>query len=1175
VQKWVCIVLMGVALFLGQPLRAQKEGAVWHFGNKAGLDFKNSYPLPVAGGKTRFAEGVASISDQNGNLLFYTDGQTVYNRNHEIMSTESLSGSPSGTQSSIILPKPGSGHLYYIITVDKAVSALTPNYKGLTYSLVDMNQNNSMGAVLLPCNIPMPGSASTLFTEKITAAKRNDGNYWIIAHQFGTWAFYEYLLTDQGISLESTPTAGSEYHLDPADPANTNATGYLKFSPDGNYLVAAIQGMKIFELFKFYKSSGAIQQIATLSAGNTQNPVAQTGAAYGIEFSPTGKYLYGSSKTDGILYQWDISLPTEAEIKASAKILWDDPNVPCGALQLAKNGKIYVAFDGKPYLGVIRSPDFDSCDFLLRGASLISADGFEGISRFGLPNIPANFFSDTICYTHDCLNDTTLLYLASEDLVDEAPNWFVDNISITDAGPTFTPTYVFPHAGEYEITMVGSKNGVRTVFKRTIRIHPRPEFTVKDSTTYLCDNQSIVLHDGKYPFFGITDGSGVYTDGLRIIETPGIYRVTATNYEGCTTELKTRAIDVQKPKIDTIMVTPAICNGIDNGSIRIYLKEPRLPYKFEWADEPTDTPVRENLKPGSYSVIISIIGGCEPIDTTLTIESRKIDLKLTRSPEDTGKICAGDTITLTASGADSYGWAHDLSITTNQIKVTPDTTTIYKVTGSIGGACSTADSIEIKVYPDYRLNMGGDLTPCLGELVDLNIRDFEFGEKYTEFLWWNSSTNVTLQVIDDKKDLWLRVKDENGCFSYDSIDVAFQPAITVDLQRSPATPDVICPGDAITLTASGATYFEWEHQPGVIQNSVVVYPDHDTVYTVTGTNGGTCKVSQSITIRVRKISKLNLGPDRHACPGDTITLRPSEYDPGSIYSEWHWSTGETTDSLVIFQSMQGLALTVKDPGGCLTTDTIGIFFDPLPLFSTTQKDNSCFNSNDGSVEIMAGNDPTLFSYSINSGVWTNNPVFGNLPAGDYAFRVKLKEAPGCVSLPDTITITRPEPLAHQVTAMNPSCPECTNGEIRIHVTGGTPDYSFDWAGYNFHDSVFTHIAANTYTIFITDKLGCRDTVVYALTAGEMFIPNAFSPNGGTKNEKWMIRILDYRTNCLVQVYDRSGKLVFHNEGVYDPWDGTYRNEGKKLPAGTYFYQVVIDRDDSTIPIRKGTITILR
>ena len=100
-------------------LYAQKESANWYFGELAGLSFNTNNPVPLLNGKLITSEGCATISDPNGNLLFYTDGLTVYNRNHTVMQNgTNLFGDASSTQSAIIVPKPDDPNIYYIFTVD-------------------------------------------------------------------------------------------------------------------------------------------------------------------------------------------------------------------------------------------------------------------------------------------------------------------------------------------------------------------------------------------------------------------------------------------------------------------------------------------------------------------------------------------------------------------------------------------------------------------------------------------------------------------------------------------------------------------------------------------------------------------------------------------------------------------------------------------------------------------------------------------------------------------------------------------------------------------------------------------------------------------------------------------------------------------------------------------------
>eukprot|EP01035_Chromulina_nebulosa_P055523 gene55523-76076_t len=85
-------------------IQAQKENNIWYFGNNCGLDFSTTPPTALTNGKINTNEGCSSVSDAQGNLLFYTDGLTVWNKNHAVMDNGTgLKGNSSSTQSSVVV----------------------------------------------------------------------------------------------------------------------------------------------------------------------------------------------------------------------------------------------------------------------------------------------------------------------------------------------------------------------------------------------------------------------------------------------------------------------------------------------------------------------------------------------------------------------------------------------------------------------------------------------------------------------------------------------------------------------------------------------------------------------------------------------------------------------------------------------------------------------------------------------------------------------------------------------------------------------------------------------------------------------------------------------------------------------------------------------------------------
>ena len=114
------LLLLFLTLFVSTDiLIAQKESWNWYFGNHAALNFSTGTPVPLLNSALYGLEGTASISDSSGNLLFYTNGNVVYDSTHNLMQLGTgLSGNNSSTQSALIVKKPGSDSLYFLFTVD-------------------------------------------------------------------------------------------------------------------------------------------------------------------------------------------------------------------------------------------------------------------------------------------------------------------------------------------------------------------------------------------------------------------------------------------------------------------------------------------------------------------------------------------------------------------------------------------------------------------------------------------------------------------------------------------------------------------------------------------------------------------------------------------------------------------------------------------------------------------------------------------------------------------------------------------------------------------------------------------------------------------------------------------------------------------------------------------------
>ncbi|MBK7557807.1 MAG: hypothetical protein IPI54_05730 [Chitinophagaceae bacterium] len=205
---------------------AQKQANTWYFGNRVGLDFNYSPPLALNNGEANSFEGTASISDNNGKLLFYTNGNTVQNRRHDAMPNGiGLRGDISSTDNAVIVPMPGNDSMYYIFTIGSAMEE-EPVF---CYSIVDMKADGGYGDVIVK-NILIKDSV----LEKMAAIRHcNKRDTWIVIQHWKTDEYYAYLLTPSGLN---SPVISSTGFI--LSGTVLNSIGTLKFSSKGNKLAA-------------------------------------------------------------------------------------------------------------------------------------------------------------------------------------------------------------------------------------------------------------------------------------------------------------------------------------------------------------------------------------------------------------------------------------------------------------------------------------------------------------------------------------------------------------------------------------------------------------------------------------------------------------------------------------------------------------------------------------------------------------------------------------------------------------------------------------------------------------------------------------------------------------------------------------------------------------------------
>jgi hypothetical protein len=375
----------------------QKQGNIWHFGTRAGLDFKSGVPVVISGGKTGTdvplggnQEGTSCISDSAGNLLFYTGGATIWNRNHDPMPNGTgIMGGVSSTQTSIIVPKPGSNNLFFVFTSDEFQNYSQPWFpRGYRYSVIDMCQDSSRGDVLInQKNILLLDSS----TEKLAVCEDALGNgYWIMGHKMFSNKFYSWRLTSNGISNPVISNIGTIHGRDSIHHQWNagSAQGQMKFNSAGTKLALAIgnHDPATIEVFDFDKTTGIVSNFCHMAMDSTLYK-----RSYGVEFSPDGSKLYAgvNGGVGGIfLYQFDLNSGDCNSLIASATKIFQSSVVPqMTGMQLAPDNKIYIVSIGN-YLDCINSPNLSGIASNFTPAAILIS---PGKNAYSLPTFIAGY----------------------------------------------------------------------------------------------------------------------------------------------------------------------------------------------------------------------------------------------------------------------------------------------------------------------------------------------------------------------------------------------------------------------------------------------------------------------------------------------------------------------------------------------------------------------------------------------------------------------------------------------------------------------------------------------------------------------------------------------------------------------------------------------------------------
>ncbi|WP_442265609.1 T9SS type B sorting domain-containing protein [Tenacibaculum sp. ZS6-P6] len=1164
--------LLLITILSSIQLFAQKEANIWYFGRNAGIDFNTSPPTAITDGQVNTLEGCSTFSDTNGNLLFYSDGITVWNKNHDIMKYSDgrlavdLLGNPSSSQSGMIIPKPKSTSIYYLFTVDDGPSGGGASGKGLNLYTIDISKNSGLGEII-DGPTPLSGSLEDIWTEKVAAVRGTECNtFWVVSAVNNT--FYAFKVDDTGVN--TTPVISSV-------PSNTTRRGYLKLSPDGTKLAVANQ-LSSANLYNFNATNGTVDPSSEIILTRIAD-----GQPYGVEFSVDSKKLYISTvsgfrldlndpQTTYRLLQFDLN---DANIPGSKNIIHQEIGFR-GGLQLGPDSRIYVtiplAFDDTrgdaTSLDVIENPTANARDIIFTENAI---DLRGKLSTQGLPP-----------FISSLLLPIEIIDLSSGDIINNQDRKYcigdsieIDSGSVTGTGITYEWTFdngttstIISNQSKLSLNNLNTNNSGK--YKLTVNLTN--------------DCSEVIKLEGSFSI-------GVFTPAVA-------NPVNEINF--CDTDRDgLNSFDLQND------VTPQVLGTQTPSQFEVN-------YYLSQADADANNTANAlpnpytNPSPNSSQTIYARIHNNGNPD--VCFDTTSFQLNVTSLPTPTQPIDY-EVCDDTANGGDTDGFFNNFILSSKDSEILGSlSSTQYNVSyhTTLTGAKTDNSTDSIDKNSAYRNTSINEQTIYVRVENRTNTNCFTASEAGTSFLPFKLVVN-SLPVLANPNVLIEQCENDGDL------------AATINLTQAQIN---------ISNNHTNETFKYYPSQADAIADSAEISDpinydanNGDTIWVRTISDKNCYRISQ-LNISINFAADILYDKEFTACDDfldadgnntlnnddtdgiTTFDISDAETEVKNLFApairndlnilffENETDRDAVTNQITNISNYRNtnipantqqtifIKIVNKINNNCTGLSKLFIRTLPLPNFDITSPQILCLN-NLSSIE--AENPDGNYSYE-----WTRSgdpTIIGNNQTLDLTqggtYKVTAINTTTLCRRSKTIIVNESIIASvnqNDVTIVDDS----ENNSISINNSGtnlGIGDYEFALQNENnqivvdFQDSPkFENLKGGIYTILIRDKNDCG---IAQLDVSVLEFPDFFTPNNDGVNDLWNVKGTNsfFYPKSSINIFDRFGKLITSLQIDGEGWNGLYN--GRNLPSNDYWFNIELtDRNGKTFT-RRGHFSLLR
>ena len=1181
---------------------------IWYFGQNAGIDFNGLPDDPAIGitGPLVTPEGTSVISDRNGQVIFSTDGFSIFDKlDQDITPAGGIGGQNTSSQSALIIPVPGDETLYYIFTTKEIYGTGTFE---LRYSLFDLKLRNGLGDL---------AEYNQLLFAKSTERITGNAN-WLIAHEYGNNSFRAYRISTSGISNPTISAIGSDHAITVAE----NGQGYMKLGAQNRLAVAlSTPGVSnVVEIFDFIDSTGSVTNFRTANLNNT------AGQVYGVEFSPVGNKLFATLKNaNSQIYEFAFDTLAIPYLKQAVPQTGE-----LGAIQIGPDGQLYVAINGSSSLGTFSAQEDTTANSPLDALQPFALAGGT-TSNLGLPNFIQTIANPTqtptFSFTGLCLGDSTQFSATGKDPAIDKFDWnFGDGPSAIDSGAQIAHLYALP--GTYNVvliirnkceTPVGKYPGVVVIND----VPPDPSTAV-----VLCTGSAVLdANPGDLPNFNYAWSTGDSTETITVSQ-QAMYTVTVTDALGCSTDgsflaSANRPIVELGPNTTICQNTPIApldaqnpgavyaweLNGVASGTTQTQSVDTSIPGVFEYKVQVTDTGtpfncfVRDSItytinETPSFNVSNNSTIACNTATGQITLAFTAplggLFSYFISGPSSLSGIdqAAGSVLITPATLAGgTYG------VTVNdQVSgcATITTTSINNNAFTVGPLTINGTCDPITLTVDVVATPGPLVFPLSYRIINNTTAiEVETGGSPTA-----PFTTDAAGLPSNNQQYVVEVTTNDNCVATSApVTINENPPVPVTLSSDPCA-------DPITVTVNGGTSWVWTG-PNIVSttntaNSSTITADPaqgNQTYRINVTQPGVfCSLDTAITVSVNNNITAAFTQSDECADQVTLTATPA----GSYTYRWYRNGslilgGQQIIAGLADNGIQYRVEVVNTVSGCVFSSPVQAVNVSGELQFTLAATPPCEGQ---PFTLTANPNQTGVSYQwvLNGAILSGQTSATLVETRGGLYEVTVTSSSGACSVTQIFNVVPSPVTPGNLPGSGIICPDPANPDPEtreVILDPGSEFISYNWFREGFAlgetTQTYTTSEAGIYSVDLINIYGCPssdESLLIEDCSPRITGPNAFRPTsnvqgGGeysNRNFKLFTFFID-DTGFEVFIFSRWGEMVYHTTERDFRWNGGYNNSvGQPLPTGTYTYVVRYRssyRPEQGILEKRGGVVLLR